>query len=432
MELLDMTRSLDLIRTFVESPRFPRFVIELTITTHGVACESFRFFVTVKTPSSSPVKRVAILVETTRTYTRDLLAGVSRYLQSHGTWSTFLELRAFESSVPPWLAGWDGDGILTRTHSAEMAKAIRAAGVPTVELRSTKHTPGLPFVGMDNALIGQAVAEHFLNRGYRRFAAYTLDTEEFFRERVDRFVDRVEATGNPCTLLPAQGESTPRDWESHQKRLVRWLESLPKPVGIFATNDQLAVRLLDACRRAAIAVPEEVAVVGCENEETLCEFASPALTSVRFDGHTVGWKAAERLDRLMRGEKDDGRALLVPPKGIEVRASSDEFVIEDPVVLRAARLIRERAFAGLGVAELCDELGVSRSTLERRMKAALGRTPKDELLRVRFREVNRLLRATDFTIEVIAEQTGFTHAHYLQTAYRERFGMTPGEFRKGA
>jgi len=383
-----------------------------------------------KSPTPGPVKRVAILVETTRSYTRDLLAGVSRYLQSHGPWSTFLELRALESSVPPWLAGWDGDGILTRTHSSEMARAVRAAGVPTVELRSTKHTPGIPFIGMDNALIGQAVAEHFLNRGYRRFAAYTLATEEFFRERVSKFVDRVETSGNPCTLLPAQGESTPRDWESHQRELVLWLDSLPKPIGIFAANDQLAVRLLDACRRAAIAVPEEVAVVGCENEETLCEFASPALTSVRFDGLTVGWKAAERLDRLMRGEPDDGHPVLVPPKGIEVRASSDEFVIEDPVVLRAARLIRERAFTGLNIAELCDELRVSRSTLERRMKTALGRAPKDELLRVRFREVNRLLRATDLTMDLIAEQAGFTHAHYLQTAYRERYGMTPGAYRR--
>lgn len=376
------------------------------------------------------MKRVAILVETTRSYTRDLLAGVSRYLQSHGPWSTFLELRAFESSVPPWLSNWDGDGILTRTHSAEMAAAILAAKVPTVELRSTKHTPGLPFIGMDNALIGQRVAEHFLNRGYRRFAAYPLDTESFFRERADNFIARVEEAGASCALLPAQGERSPRDWEAHQAELMRWLGSLEKPVGIFAANDQLAVRLLDACRRAALAVPEEVAVVGCENEETLCEFASPALTSVRFDGATVGWLAAERLDRLMRGEPDDGSPVLVPPKGIVVRASSDEFVIEDPVVLRAARLIGERAFSGLAVGEICETLGVSRSTLERRMKAGLGRGAKEEILRVRFREVNRLLGASDLTIDLIAEQTGFVHAHYLQTAYRERFGITPGEFRR--
>lgn len=383
-----------------------------------------------KTSPTAPVKRVAILVETSRSYTRDLLSGVSRYLQQYGPWSTFLELRAFESSVPPWLEKWDGDGVLTRTHNAEMAKAILAAGVPTVELRSTKHTPGLPFIGMDNALIGQSVAEHFLNRGYRRFGAYTLDTEAFFRERVSNFVSRVEETGVPCAILPASGEESPRDWEAHQGRLSNWLESLPKPVGIFAANDQLAVQLLDACRRAGIGVPEEVAVVGCENEETLCEFASPALTSVRFDGATVGWRAADRLDRLMRGEHDGRETILVPPKGIEVRASSDEFVIEDPVALRAAKLIRERAFSGIAVGEICAQLGVSRSTLERRMKSSLGRGTKDEILRVQFREVTRLLSNSDLTIEAIAEQTGFSHANYLQTAFRERLGMTPGEFRK--
>lgn len=377
-----------------------------------------------------PVRRVAILVETTRSYTRDLLAGVASYLQQHGPWSTFLELRALDSSPPPWLERWDGDGILTRTYSAETAAAVRAAGVPAVELRSTNYNAELPFVGMDNALIGQAVAEHFLNRGFRRFAAYSLDTESFFRERVAKFVARVEAEGLRCDRLPARGEATPADWERHQAELICWLESLEKPVGVFAANDQLGVRLLDACRRAGLAVPEEVAVVGCENEETLCQFASPALTSVRFDGHAVGWRAAERLDRLMRGEPDDGAPVLVPPPGIEVRASSDEFVIEDPVALRAARLIRERAFAGLNVAAICGELGVSRSTLERRMKAALGRPPKEELLRVRFREVNRLLRATDLTIEQISDLTGFVHAHYLQSAYRERFGITPGEFRR--
>jgi LacI family transcriptional regulator len=376
------------------------------------------------------VKRVAILVETTRSYTRDMLSGVSRYLQTNGPWSTFLELRAFESSLPPWLENWDGDAILTRTHSPGMAAAIAAVGVPTIELRSTNYNQGIPFFGMDNALIGEMVAEHFLNRGYRRFAAYTLDTESFFRERFQNFVTRVARAGAPCAQLPAQGEASPTNWEEHQADLIRWLESLEKPVGIFATNDQLAVRLLDACRRAGISVPEEVAVVGCENEETLCEFASPALTSVKFDGETVGFRAAEALDRLMRGEKVSATPVLIPPKGIEVRASSDEFVIEDPVVLRAVKLIRERAFTGISVGEICDLLGVSRSTLERRMKASLQRGTKEEMLRVRFREVNRLLRNSDLTIETIAELAGFTHAHYLQTSYRERYGITPGEARR--
>jgi len=376
------------------------------------------------------LRRVAILVETTRSYTRDLPAGVSRYLGENGPWSTFLELRAFESSLPLWLEGWDGDGILMRTHSAEMAEAIAATGVPAVELRSTHYRDDVPFVGMDNALIGESVAEHFLNHGYRRFAAYTLDTETFFRERVKNFVSRVERENHPCELLPAQSESTPGDWEQHQGELIAWLESLDKPVGIFATNDQLAVRLIDACRRANISIPEEIAVVGCENEVTLCEFSSPTLTSVRFDGHTVGFRAAGILDRLMQRRKIVEKEILVPPRGIEVRASSDEFVLEDPLVLRAVRLIRESALTGITVAEVCRFVNVSRSTLERRMKRSIGRGTKAEILRIRFREVNRLLRNTTLTIDAIADHTGFAHTHYLQTTYRERYGKTPGQYRK--
>ncbi|MEM6917190.1 MAG: DNA-binding transcriptional regulator [Verrucomicrobiota bacterium] len=383
---------------------------------------------TVSAPKST-VKRVAILVETTRSYTREMLSGIRKYLEGAGRWSTYLELRALESSFPPWLANWQGDGILTRTHSQEMADAIALTGVPAVELRSTNYNQGFPFVGMDNALIGEMVADHFLNRGYRRFAAYTLDSESFFRERVRNFVTRVEAMGASCELLPSQGESSPLDWELHQSDLIEWLRSLDKPIGIFATNDQLASRLLDACQRASIAVPEEVAVVGCENEETLCTFTSPTLTSVQFDGVQVGYRAAEVLDHLMSRAKAK-REILVPPKGIEVRGSSDEWVLEDALVLRAVRLIREEALAGLTVGSLCDRLNVSRSTLERRMKKHLKRGAKEELLRIRFREVNRLLRNTDFTIETISEYAGFSHAHYLQAAFRERYGITPGTYRK--
>jgi LacI family transcriptional regulator len=376
------------------------------------------------------IPRVALLVETTRTYTRELLAGVRRYVNTHGPWSTFLELRALDSSPPAWLRQWHGDGILTRTFTAEMADAIAATGLPAVELRSTHFSDDLPFVGMDNHLIGAMVAEHFFDRGYRQFAVYSLQTEQFFIERVQNFVSTVKARGATCSELPETTPDNAADWEKSQARLVAWLQQLPKPIGIFAANDQLGFRLLDACQRAGIAVPEAVAVVGAENEETLCAFASPPLTSVRYDGDAVGYAAAEKLDLLMRGKRVRPGQTLFPPKAIVVRRSSDEFVINDHLVAHAARLIRETAFTGLNVDDLCRKLNASRSTLDRRMKAALKRTPKEEILCVRFREVERLLCETNLTIDAIATQTGFTHSHYLQAVFKETHHQTPGEFRK--
>ncbi|MFV1994387.1 MAG: substrate-binding domain-containing protein [Verrucomicrobiales bacterium] len=382
--------------------------------------------------SSQSVRRVALLIETTRTYTREVLVGVRRYIAEHGPWSAFVELRALDSSPPAWLRTWDGDGILTRTFTSETARAVTATGLPAIELRATRFGHALPFIGMDNRRIGEMVAEHFLNRGYRDFAVYSLDTETFFQERVENFVATVEAKGFRCDLLPSRGGRDPRDWEKSQARLVQWLGALPRPVGVFATNDQLGVRVLDACQRAGIAVPEEVAVVGCENEETLCNFATPTLTSVQLDGARVGYRAAEALDALMAGGASVDEATLVAPRGIVARRSSDDLVINDGLVAHAARMIRERAMGGILVDDLCRSLNVSRSTLERRMKAALGRTPKAEILRLRFREVERLLRDTDLTVEAIAGQTGFAHCHYLQSAFKERLGKTPGQYRRAA
>lgn len=376
------------------------------------------------------IPRVALLVETTRTYTRELLGGVRRYIAEHGPWSTFIELRALDSSPPPWLKHWDGDGIISRTFTQETADIIAASGVPAVEIRSSKLCQNLPFVGMDNRLIGRTVAEHFFNRGYRNFAAYSLETETFFEQRVQNFVSTVKAEGCSCTVLPETEPESVADWEQAQAKLIDWLSHLPKPVGIFAANDALGVRLLDACQRAGIAVPEEVAVVGAENEEMLCEFATPPLSSLRYDGLTVGYLAAQVLDRLMTGKKPKQRETLVPPRGILVRASSDDLVIIDQLVARAARMMREGAATGITVDEVCRKLNASRSTLERRMQAALKRSPKEEIQRLRFRQVERLLEDTNLTIDTIAQQTGFTHSHYLQAAFKQRHGVTPGEFRR--
>ena len=210
-------------------------------------------------PKYRRTPRVALLVETTRTYTRELLAGVRRYVSAHGPWSVFLELRALDSSPPAWLRNWDGDGLLTRTFTQEMDNLVAATGLPAVELRSTKLSGGRPFVGMDNSQVGSLVAEQFFARGYRQFGTYSLETEQFFVERVRNFVTFVETNGCTCSELPETTSDSAADWEQSQARLVDWLTKLPKPVGIFAANDQLGVRLLEACQRAEMAVPEDAA-----------------------------------------------------------------------------------------------------------------------------------------------------------------------------
>ncbi|CAN5907776.1 DNA-binding transcriptional regulator [soil metagenome] len=376
------------------------------------------------------IPRVALLVETTRTYSRDILAGIHRYIATHSPWSTFIELRAPDSAPPPWLRRWDGDGIITRTFTQEVADLIAATKLPAIEIRATYLQHNLPFIGVDNQLIGRMVAEHFINRGYRNFAAYSLHSERFFVERVQNFVSTVEAIGLTCATLPEKTSESVADWEKNQARLVAWLNQLPKPVGVFAANDQLGIRLLDACQRAGISVPEEVAVVGAENDETLCEFSTPPLTSLQYDGEKVGYLAAQMLDGMMQGQPAPAYETLVPPKSIITRGSSDDLVINDQLVSHAVRMIRKQATQGLTVEDLCETLNTSHSTLERRMKAALNRTPKAEIIRIRLREVERLLRDTDLTIEAISEQAGFVHSHYLQALFKQRHRQTPGQFRK--
>jgi LacI family transcriptional regulator len=382
-------------------------------------------------PAPRATKHVALLIETSRTYGRDVLKGVNRYLAEHEHWSLFFELRALDSQVPRWLASWRGDGIIARTASPAMAEAIAATGLPGVELRASKLAHKLPFVGCDNHDLGRIVADHFIDNGFANFAVFDLDTERYFEERRDNFRASLAARGLECHEhhASAQGER-PANWERHQADVARWVKSLPKPIGIFACTDQLAFWLLDACRRAGVAVPEEVAVVGAENDETLCTMARPQLSSVAFDGERVGYEAAGLLDRLMAGEPVPAEPLLVPPKGIVVRQSSDIMAIEDPQIAAAVRYIREHACHGINVADVVKEAGLSRTLLERRMRHALGRTPGEEIVKVRFGRVQRLLADTDLSLAEIADRCGFEHPQYMAESFKKHFGITPGAFRQ--
>ncbi|MBA4030480.1 MAG: XylR family transcriptional regulator [Planctomyces sp.] len=377
------------------------------------------------------MRHVALLVETSRTYGRGLLRGVHRYVTEHEPWSMYLELRALDSRAPAWLSRWKGDGILTRTSSATMAQAISRVGVPTVELRATKLNTPFPFVGVDNVALGEMVADHLLERGFRHFGVYELDVEDYFAERRETFISAIARAGYGVDIFRApHHREHPREWERHQDLLVKWLLSLPKPVGLMACTDQLGYWLLDACQRAGIPVPEQAAVVGAENDETLCTMTTPPLSSVCYDAEGIGYQAARLLDLWMRGHEPARDSLLIPPLGVVSRQSSDVMAIDDPEVANAVRFIREHACQGIDVAAVLKRIPLSRSTLERKMRAILGRSPKEEILRVQLASARRLLIETELSLEMVASRTGFSSPQYFCTAFRGAEGCTPGFFRR--
>jgi LacI family transcriptional regulator len=369
---------------------------------------------------------VALLVETSRSYGRGVLQGVRRYLSERGPWSVYLETRALESQAPPWLRGWKGQGILTRTGSAAVARLVRASRAPAVELRTRRYDPRLPWVGVDNRALGRMVADHLIDRGFRSFGLLALDSEDFFRERCDNFRGTLRERGLPCSVR----DGAPRArWETQQKELARWLRGLPKPAGVMACTDQLGFWLLDACVRAGLSVPEEVAVVGVENDEALCAMARPPLSSVALNTERIGYEAAQLLDRMMRGGRVRRTAIQIEPIGVVTRQSSDVIAVGDPRLAAALRRIREGACDGIGVVDVLRAAPLSRSTLERGFRRLLGRSPHDELLRVRLDHARRLLAETDLKLAAVASRSGFPHVQHFCTAFKSAFGKTPGRYR---
>jgi LacI family transcriptional regulator len=359
------------------------------------------------------------------------LRGIRRYLAEHGPWSVFMELRALDSAAPLWLDKWRGDGILIRTSTRALADTVRRAKVPVVELRSSRLNPGVPWVGIDNHAMGKIVADHLMQRGFRHFGVYEIGTEIYFEQRRSNFIDTVAAAGYTCsTYSPKGAPEKPAVWEKHQEDLARWVTDLPKPVGIMACTDQLGFFLLEACARAGIAVPEEAAVVGVENEESLCTMAMPTLSSVQFNTERVGYEAASVLDSMMRGEQPPSEPLLIEPLGVVVRGSSDVIAIEDRQIALAMQFIRERACDGISVRDVVNHVPLSRSGLERRMQAALGRSPNEEINRVRIERVRELLVETDLKLGAIALRAGFRGPQYLVASFKKRTGMTPGDYRR--
>jgi LacI family transcriptional regulator len=362
---------------------------------------------------------VALIVESSIAYGRGVLRGIARYLRERGPWSIFLEQRELGAELPGWIRAWDGDGIITRSDDPRLERT----GLPTVGLFDRAEGPrGMPMIVNDNFAVGRLAARHLLERGMRSLAWFGPKGELWAEDRLRG----VREAAGACAVH----RSRPGRWEAEQERLRSWIGSLPKPVGVVAANDIHGLRALDACRRGGLAVPEEVAVVGADDDAELCELSDPPLSSVSFNPERAGWEAAALLDRLMKGGRPPREASRIAPIGVAARQSTDVLAISDPHVARALHFIRRHAFEGITVRSILAEVPLSRRSLEHRFRKLLGRTPKAEIQRLRIERAKELLAKTELPIARIGDRLAFHQPAYFCARFRRAAGLSPSAFRR--
>jgi LacI family transcriptional regulator len=225
-------------------------------------------------------------------------------------------------------------------------------------------------------------------------------------------------------------EATP--WEQREEELATWIRTLPKPCGLLVCSDQVGLHVLEACRRADVEVPDELGVVGVDNDETLCEICNPPLSSVDAGHEAVGYEAAKLLDSLMKKRSAATVVRRVRPQGVVIRKSTDLLATVDTHVAEALHIIREHACEGLMANEVVRRLPVSRSVLQRRFRRETGRSIQEEIIQVRLDAARKLLAETDLSLVDIAEQSGFKHQEYMGAVFRSRLGKTPTQYRQAA
>jgi LacI family transcriptional regulator len=377
-------------------------------------------------------RHVALLIETSRSYGRGLLRGIIRYQREHQPWSIYFEPRGLRDSAPNWLKTWRGDGILARVNDRRTARIIRQNGIPAVDLRFAVPNLGMPAVGIDNATVVQRAVDHFLDRGFTRFAfcGYPRGTSRWMDLRGELFAQKLASRGLACEVFGGTARQRSGSWEQEQRQLARWLTRLARPIAVMACNDDRGLQVLDACRRAGHKVPDEVSVLGVDNDEYMCGLATPPLSSIDINLEEIGYRAAALLDGLMHGNSPPLEPVLLPAGQVVTRQSTDGLAIEDPELSAAIRFLREHACQGIRMRDVTLATGIERRTLERKMKKAFGRSPKAELLRIQIDCARRLLQGTQLSVKAIAAQAGFPNSRYFSNVFRSRVGLAPGQFRK--
>ena len=383
-----------------------------------------------------PIRRVALIYDARLTYDLKVMTGVAAYLQEGHHYSVYIEESALKDQRLPDLRSWSGDGIIADFDDPAVARLVMQSGLPAVAFGGgygwyVEGSP-IPYFYANNQAVARLAADHLLERGFKHFAfcGYARTAiNGWSHERQEAFVAHVEAQGGRCAVFPDR-QRPARQWAALQRAMGEWLRKLPKPLGVMAANDTRGRQVLEACRAHDLNVPDEVAVIGVDNDELLCRLSTPPMSSVEPGARRLGYAAAAHLDTIMQGRKPRRKHFVIDPTGVVTRQSTDMLAIDDQKVAQAMGFIREHACDGISVPQVVGAVAISRSGLETRFAKVLGYTIRSVIRRTQLERANHLVSETDMPLKQIASDTGFKSVQHMTTLFVKAFGDTPARRRR--
>ncbi len=382
--------------------------------------------------------KIALLFNANKVFDREVMSGIAAYLSSRRvSWELFVEddFRLRLSSI----ANWKGDGIIADFDDPAVAEALSGSGMPVVAVggsyaSETDYPAHVPYAATDNFKLINLAYSHLIDVGLRQFAMFSLPVaarNRWAQEREKAFRSLLEKDNLPVEIFRGQ-DTTALSWGESVAQQIEWLRGLPKPIGIIAVTDARARQLLQACQMAHIAVPEQVAVIGIDNDPLARMLSSIPLSSVIQGADEIGRTAARMLHLLLDDAYLDCTRILVPPAGINVLASSSYQPVNNPRVMRARHFIRQYACQGIKGDQVADYVGVSRSTLEYYFQQELSCSVHDEILRFKLEAATSLLARGDCSVADVAQRCGFTSMQYLLAVFKRELKCTPREYQQQA
>ena len=374
-------------------------------------------------------RRVLLLIEAPTAFTLKLIRGVTSYSQSHGHWLMTLREGRSTDLLPRLDNVASYDGVIARIECGEIHQHLQATGLPFVNVSGTNFDQQVPWVTVNHESVVRLVVQEFRNNGHTHFAFFGPVRRAWSCQRETCFQKLVADKGLTfCGTFLTHPEKS-QD-EAEKRRVGDWLKSLPLPVAIMAANDVCGNKLLQCCHAEGFSVPDQLAVIGVNNDELICELSYPTLTSVSTNTEKIGYESAEILNQLMSGKKVSDKPVRVEPLGIESRRSTDNTAGADPFVGLAFRFIQQHACDGINVEDVLKLVPMSRTALETAFRRFIGRSPHHEIARIRLERARRMLAESELPIADVARRCGYSTVDYFSAAFKRTEGVSPSEFRR--